>query len=295
MTPGGSSCGGGGNTISPPTHRVNASIKWCFTWNNYDIDLFNVSMSPKLYEKCRLFIVGDEIGSLNNVKHLQGYIEFKKKQRPLELFNFTKNIHWEKAKGDLNSNINYCSKEKVLLSYGLPEPKPIPKPIKIIEKLYDWQIDIENYIKTEPDDRTIRWYYSDEGNIGKSQFCKYAVVNYKCLYCSGGKYNDIMNLVFNQNMDETNCVIFDLPRCHKGAISYASLESIKNGLVCNTKYETGSKVFNSPHIIIFANFPPENIENLSIDRWQIFKYTNNTFVKEDVNIIKDEIYDVEVD
>lgn len=78
-----------------------------------------------------------------------------------------------------------------------------------------------------------------------------------------------MNLVFNQDMDECSCVMFDIPRANRGAISYASLESIKNGMVCNTKYETGVKVFNSPHIVIFANFPPEDEDLLSADRWVI--------------------------
>ena len=40
-------------------------------------------------------------------------------------------------------------------------------------------------------------------------------------------------------------------------------------MICNTKYETGVKIFNSPHIICFANFPPDNLEQLSADRWII--------------------------
>lgn len=78
-----------------------------------------------------------------------------------------------------------------------------------------------------------------------------------------------MNLIFNADMDKCNCIMFDIPRANRGSISYASLESIKNGLICNTKYETGSKVFNPPHIIIFANFPPDKADKLSKDRWKI--------------------------
>jgi hypothetical protein len=78
-----------------------------------------------------------------------------------------------------------------------------------------------------------------------------------------------MNLVFNQDMDACRGVFFDIPRSNRGNISYASLECIKNGMVCNTKYETGVKVFNSPHIFIFANFEPEEPDKLSADRWII--------------------------
>ena len=95
------------------------------------------------------------------------------------------------------------------------------------------------------------------------------IIKHKVLFCSGGKHSDIMNLVFNQDMDTCNCVMFVLPRTNKGQISYASLESIKNGMVCNTKYDTGVKIFNSPHVFVFANFPPDDESLLSGDRWHI--------------------------
>ncbi len=68
-----------------------------------------------------------------------------------------------------------------------------------------------------------------------------------------------------------NCrgIIWDIPRSSKGNVSYATLEAVKNGLICNTKYETGVKVFNPPHVIVFANFPPDDESQLSADRWHI--------------------------
>lgn len=70
-------------------------------------------------------------------------------------------------------------------------------------------------------------------------------------------------------MDTITCIMLDIPRANNGNVSYASLESIKNGLVCNHKYETGTKVFNSPHVVVFANFPPVEPDKLSSDRWHI--------------------------
>jgi len=64
-------------------------------------------------------------------------------------------------------------------------------------------------------------------------------------------------------------VIWDLPRENKGFISSSTVEAVKNGMVCNTKYETGVKLFNAPHVIIFSNYPPENVEELSKDRWVV--------------------------
>ena len=74
--------------------------------------------------------------------------------------------------------------------------------------------------------------------------------------------------MFNANMDCTNLVVFDLPRNNGNKVSYSALEAIKNGLICNTKYETGNKLFNPPHILIFANDEPE-WEAMSDDRFKV--------------------------
>lgn len=247
----------GGNTKPPPLKQISPSIRWCFTLNNHNEEDIS-SIVPVLREKAKLFVIGDEVGE-NGTPHLQGYVEFLKKVRPLSLFD-TNKIHWTKCRGNRDSNIAYCSKDKVLFTHGMP------KPIKIIDKLYPWQKEIEELCGTEPDDRAIHWYYEDVGNIGKSAFIKYMVVKHNILYCGGGKHQDIMNLVFNQDMDKSNIVMFDIPRAHEGHISYASLECIKNGLVSNMKYETGVKVFNSPHLIVFSNFPPSDESKLNKDR-----------------------------
>ena len=166
--------------------------------------------------------------------------------------------HVEPCKGDEEQNIKYCSKDGDYIKYGFPTP------IKTIE-LRLWQQNILHLTLQEPNDRKIYWYYESVGNFGKSAFCKYMVVKHNALFCCSGKYSDLINLVFNSDMDKSRIVIFDIPRNHKNKISYSALESIKNGLVCNTKYETGVKAFNSPHIIVFANSPPD-LGHLSIDR-----------------------------
>lgn len=249
----------GGNTKTP---QISPSKRWIFTLNNHTKDEVDLIV-PIFENKCCLFVIGNEVGELGT-PHLQGYCEFNTKVRPKSVV-VNDRLHWEKARGNRDSNITYCSKEKVLVSKG------IPKPLKIITDLYPWQGQIEDLCKTEPDDRSIHWYYESEGCIGKSAFIKYMIVKYNVLFCSGGKHVDIMNLVFNQDMNRSNIVMFDIPRANEGRISYASLECIKNGMVCNTKYETGVKIFNSPHLIVFANFPPSDETLVSSDRWRITK------------------------
>ncbi|AXH78189.1 MAG: putative viral replication protein [Cressdnaviricota sp.] len=257
------SSGGGGNTITPPSSskkQISPCIRWCFTLNNYTNEDIS-SIVPIIEHDCKYAIVAREVGE-QGTPHLQGYVEFKTKCRPLSKFNNVR-IHWEKCKGNRAQNTDYCSKDNdIIFTLGMP------KPVKVIDTLRPWQHEIEKIMLTEPDDRTIHWYWDRDGNIGKTAFMKYCVVKHNAIPCVGGKFADIMNLVFNCDLDKSNTTIFNIPRGHRECLSYSSLEAIKDGMIVNTKYETGFKVFNPPHVIVFANFPPDE-KQLSKDRWHI--------------------------
>lgn len=248
---------GEGNTISSP--QPSRKTFYALTFHNIELETV---IRQRFIEIGKKGIIGREICPTTNKKHLQAFIALKKPMRWTEL-KFPGNPHVEPCRGSSEQNEIYCKKEGDYWSFGFP------KAITIIENLHPWQKSIEDIFFTPPNDRTIHWFWETTGNIGKSAFVKYMVVKHKVLFCCGGKYADIMNLVFNNDMDECTCIIFDIPRANAGKVSYASLESIKNGLVCNTKYETGVKAFNSPHVFVFANSVPENPELLSRDRWDI--------------------------
>lgn len=255
-----------GNTISSSSSS-NAKIErtrrvfWCGTLHGYEA-LGMLVIENRLKEICKKYLLGKEMCPTTGRKHLQMFFVCKKAMRLSEL-KIPGKPHLEPCRADEETNVKYCSKDGIVISYGFP------KPIWTISNLYPWQQEVVDYINTEPDGRTIRWYWEPTGNVGKSALVKYLVVKHKVLFCQGGKESDIMNLVFNQDMDSCNTVIFDIPRAHGGNVSYAALENIKNGLICNTKYETGYKVFNYPHVICFANFPPEKEHLLSADKWDI--------------------------
>ena len=67
-------------------------------------------------------------------------------------------------------------------------------------------------------------------------------IKHKCLVIQGGKLADIINIIYNVNMDEVNCLIIDVPRKNKNKVSYTAIECILNGMITNTKFETGIKV-----------------------------------------------------
>lgn len=250
-----------GNNVSSSVSK-NAVYKVDFVLNNYtEEEVSQVCQSIK--DICKKGGFGKEVGE-GGTPHLQGAMWFKKKMRYTAIHKCAgfERASFRPIRND-DALIKYIQKEGNFWSFGFP------KPIKIIRDLRPWQADLERKLLEEPDDRTINWVWEEKGGVGKSSFCKYMVVKHKALYCAGGKVSDIMNLVFNQDMDETSIVIFDIPRANMGNVSYAALESIKNGLVCNTKYETGVKVFNAPHIVCFANFEPSDMSKLSADRWNI--------------------------
>jgi len=259
----------GGNTITPSSlvkKQISPSKRWCFVLNNFTEEEIS-SIVPIFREYCDVAFFSKEHLE-EGTPHLQGYCEFSQKRRPISVFGETCNrINWRKAKGDLKSNLAYITKENPLFwSHGLPEP------IKTIEKsqFYNYQRDIHDLILTKPDDRTINWYWEDDGNVGKSSFTKYLVVHHKAIVLSG-KASDCFNgmlSVIEKNGVAPNIVIFDIPRVCSDYISYQAIEKIKDGCFFSGKYEGGMCVYNPPHIICFANCPPQD-DKLSSDRWNI--------------------------
>lgn len=253
-----------GNT-NPPNKQVGQLKQWFFTFNNYEVGQIEI-LETTFRSLCEKYLFQEEVGE-SGTPHLQGVIFLKKRMRWSEL-KLPKEINWSKVRNP-KACIEYCSKDISHTGGRWMMGIKIPKPLKIIKNLYPWQKEVERICLAEPDDRTIYWFWEPTGKVGKSSFVKYMVVKHKALFCNGGRVHDIVNLVFNQDMDETTTVIFDISRCKKGKVSYESLESIKNGLVCNTKFETGVKVFNSPTVVVFANYPPDDETKLSADRWNI--------------------------
>jgi len=262
----------GGNTHTPSVKQPPQRIGHFFTFNNYtQEDLAKVLEICNNRKLIRKFALQEETGN-NGTPHLQGCLILHKAMRTTQ-FKLSDKIHWEKPK-NIDDALKYCNKEDTrtggFWSYGLP------KPIKYLQKdkFYDWQKTVHDLIKVEPDERAIYWIFEGVGNCGKSAFVKNMVIEDKALFCNGGKANDLINLIYNTNMDDCNIIIWDLPRENRGKVSYSTVEAVKNGMICNTKYETGTKVFNPPHVVIFCNYPPEQTHDLSKDRWQIFEIKN---------------------
>lgn len=270
-----------GNTkpLSRGKTQCNQLKSWFFTFNNYletDISI----LENRFKEICKKFIFQEEICPSSGTPHLQGCLELKTPMRWSE-FKLNNKIHWEKT-NKIDKAFDYCGKERTRKPNGIVVSFGFPKPLKTLTNLYQWQKEIETLALSEPDGRSINWFYDNPGGKGKSSFCKYMVIKHNSVVIQGGKLADIMNIIFNTDMDNVNTVIIDVPRINKNKVSYASIECILNGMITNTKYETGRKIFNPPNIIVFSNYLPDgDLENYaSKDRWKIKEITEEGLLKE---------------
>ncbi len=247
-----------GNTNSSARSR-----HWCFTINNHTVE--NIDTVKGTFEK---YIFQSEEGD-EGTPHLQGYGYFKNARTFKSVKKKLPTAHIEVCR-NIDASKEYCKKAEGRLAG--PWIKGFAQPLKIIEKLREWQQKIIDIINQEPDDRTINWIVDDKGNAGKTALAKYIVTKYNALYLTGkasdSKY--LLSKYFEADESRKNNLIcvFDYTRSIENYVSYQGLEEIKNGIFMNTKYECEMVTFNSPHVIVFANFRPD-MDKLSKDRWNI--------------------------
>lgn len=251
------------------------SCYYCFTLNNYTESEIE-QIEQILSFESDWYVFQEEKGE-NNTPHIQGTLKLKKKQRITQLKKWNQRIHWEVTRS-ISASIAYASKEKTRCGRQFSKGIEIPKPLKILkeEDLYIWQKKIIALIDTEPDDRTIHWVWEMNGCTGKTQLIKYLLTTRNdVIAVSSGKGPDLAYAV--SCAKNFNTVLIFLPRSLENMVNYMMIESIKDGLVFSGKYESKTLIFNSPHVIVFANFEPF-ILALSLDRWQIYNIENNDLI-----------------
>ncbi|QMW68647.1 replication-associated protein [Crucivirus-88] len=298
---------GGGNTNTPPlysdseysvletqdlkTQKHTKNRKWIFTINNYSDE--EVKNLKNIFEKNnRKYIMGYEVAPTTGTPHIQGYMESKNAVTFTTMKGYNGRMKLIMAKGSIIQNYNYCSKEGNFIT-NITDEDLMPKGRKskkkkenelwleqykndILDEEYgedikwkDWQKEIINILDSKPDKRSIYWYYSEDGNKGKSYLCKYLTLTRKVIICSG-KQADIFNQVklCLDEMIAPEIILLDIPRTNNEYVNYSAIESLKNGCLYSGKYEGGQVLIKTPHIIAFSNELP-NIKAMSSDRWKI--------------------------
>ncbi len=252
-----------GNTNTAGSGPVKKTIphqlyRWAWTIKLESIDLSQLSQLLTLY--CKSWVFQLEQGEDSAYKHWQGCCSLKRKERFCTVKNlFPIATHLEPCK-DWWASKAYCSKTDTRLEGPYTEKTLI---VKTIEVLRPWQQYIKEKLLEEPDDRTILWIWDSTGATGKTQFTKYMAVKHGAQALNNGKTSDLAYAI-----GMTSIVMVNLCRSLEGKVNYQALESIKDGLIFSPKYESCTKIFNSPHLAIFANFEPDRAA-MSEDRWEI--------------------------
>jgi len=252
----------------PPRRERNRSRGWFLTLNNYTQHEIN-ALIDCITNDGASYVVQEERGE-NGTPHLQGYVHWKHQIALRTLRQWNPRIHWERTRSIANA-VAYCSdpakRTGRIWSSGFTVDT---RDLRIIlePNLYQWQQDLLTELRGEPDMRQVLWYVDVQGGCGKTALARFLVKNEpNTMFISSGSAKDIAYQVI-KSTSSPHTVVFNLPRSAEAGMSYAAVESLKDGIVFSGKYEGGAKLFPPPHVVIFANFLPD-LTKLSQDRWVV--------------------------
>lgn len=260
----------------------NEIYKWDFTLGLKCCgNMTYLEVSRKLKEFCKSGTFQLEEGKLTNFKHYQGRVSLKKKSRSPPIDTLP-GIHWGPTSTPNIGNVDYQTKDysKIDGPWDITEIDPyVPRQIREIEKLYDWQQSVINKLGVW-DTRTINIIVDKKGCIGKS-----VLVGWMRAHRLGralppvNDYKDLMRVVCD--LPTARNYIVDMPRAlKKDKLSgfFGAIESIKNGYAYDDRYNFTEKIFDSPNIWVFTNSYPD-VTLLSPDRWRCWSVTDDKKLK----------------
>lgn len=275
----------------PPTKRVKVDdeekdkdgrcpkkMYWHFTWQGGTEGMGFTYDSGVWKEVTRYFSLyathvwmQEEKSPSTGRHHIQGFCGFEKGTRFREV-ECLKCISWCKStKGSEKSNKKYCSKTETALPGGMFWHKgfAVCTTVKDYSDLWPWQQWVWNLVKNKcTDTRNIYWFYDPDGNNGKTTLVR-ALMFHLDAFKFSGKTVDVNNRLINMRNPPNICII-NITRSKEDYINYDSLEEVKDACPDSGKYEGGQKVFDPPHVLVFANRLPE-FEKLTQDRWVVFE------------------------
>lgn len=261
------------NTKPSPTDKKEKDIKvlinpaknWLFTLvNPYEFQVKDEIIKHLEYQlnKYGKYIFQEEICPETGSLHIQGYIEFYVKIRPIQL-GIDKRIHWgdkygkpvKNSKKDRTNCQEYCSDR----GKRIPDGKVYSnwyKEIKI-SNIYGWQLKLKDILLSEPERRTIHWWYSEKYGVGKSDFIRYMMFHHEAMEIEINKLSDIHHMIvdFKENNGYyPEIYIQDLPREENSeTIKWENIERFKGGKFFSSKYHSCSVVMNYPTLCFLSN------------------------------------------
>lgn len=250
---------------------------WCFTYNNPTISPTSlISLLQEGHDTLKI-VFQLERGETTGTEHYQGVIQYRHQVAFKTLKGIEPTIHWEPCR-NLRASLAYSTKADTRVSgpwcVGWNPGEQIRTLLE--SNFSDWQRDLHRLVGgDEPHPRFIYWCWEQRGGVGKTAWCKWAAVHRSALVL-GGKSADIKFGVAQRVRERggLGLAIFHFTRTVESYVSYEALEAVKDGIFFSGKYEGGMVVYDTPHVVCFANFPPD-IGKLSVDRWRIYHIVEN--------------------
>lgn len=141
------------------------------------------------------------------------------------------------------------------------------------EEFYEWQVEMNNILNRPPDDREVIFIVDEQGNSGKTYFAKYyCSLHESAFYMRPTKHADMAYAL----PDNLRVLFLDCTRTQLDHLPYSFLESVKDGMVMSSKYESCMKTYGPVHVVVLMNQMPD-MNALSVDRYSIRLLRDNKF------------------
>lgn len=207
------------------------------------------------------------------VVHYQGVLHCKPRQRRSQMHE------WLASEWPLQFPVmDYCEKSESAAAdrYAMKEDtridgpwewnmprEPISVEIEVddiikYEELPVWSQDLIDMVKGRlPDktDRTIYWFWSEKGEMYKTETARYLSYWHDGVPVQGGRKH-VLAVAYKY---KAPIYMLLVPRTDEGFVSYASIELIKDALYMSAfgTEATGPVNRKKPWVIVMANFPPD--------------------------------------
>ena len=239
--------------------------------------------------------IAKEFGANKIHPHWQVYFEITEqldfKKRMTEILGHS-DFHLEVAKATQASCSNYIYAVDKNYEAGFVEYNknlPIPRRYKS-EAAQFWHNFVPKHFQKEileiatslPNRRDIYYFFEEKGNTGKTIIAEYLHI-YHGAIITGGNSADMKHAISRwQEITGSDPVIIVVNVARSDSLNQESckaLESIKDGLFFDGKYESAmAHSFTKPHVLIFSNKAPE-LSFFSEDRWKIFQIVDEKLQK----------------
>lgn len=162
--------------------------------------------------------------------------------------------------------VDYCAKcgNYWWVRESIPEPYNDPDPV-----WRPWQQRVIDALNVP---RQIICVVDERGNTGKTFLAMWHRWHHRGeILPLMRNYQDIMRATYQlvENRDSLPVLFIDLPRAQtKKTLQhmFAAIETIKNGICYDDRYQLRQRLFAPPKVVVFTNeFPDMNL--LSVDRW----------------------------